>query len=42
MIHFEEKRDTKCLKEFRDSLNLRQSEADGEIKKTLVQLKIGK
>ena len=33
MIHSEEKRDTKCLKEVRDSLILRQSEADGEIKK---------
>lgn len=33
MIHSEEKRDTKCLKELRDSLILRQSEADGEIKK---------
>ena len=36
MIHSEEKRDTKCLKEVRDSLILRQSKADGEIKKTLV------
>ena len=32
MIHGKEKRDTKCLKEVRDSLILRQSEADGEIK----------
>ena len=33
MTHSEEKRDTKCLKEVRDSLILRQSEAGGEIKK---------
>lgn len=40
MIHSEEKRDTKCLKEVRDSLILRQSEADGEVKKkTLVHSK---
>ena len=39
MIHSEEKRDTKCLKEVRDSLILRQSEAGGEIKKTLVHSK---
>ena len=40
--HSEEKRDTMCLNEIRDSLILQQSEADGEIKKTFNPLKIGK
>ena len=39
MIHSEEKRDTKCLKEVRDSLILRQSEADSVIKKAVLHSK---